>query len=543
MKYLSNINLLQNELQNARIQNLATAPSSPVKGQIYYNTVSNELVVYNGTAWEVVGKEYDGGTYITVDGTTINHDDTTRSDTTSSASPAYGGTFTVVDSVTTNATGHITAINVKTITMPAQYVHPSYDGDDIDIDTGALTGATVISDLDFNVTTDASGHVTDANATVATRTLTLGDLGFTGDADANNKVYDILAVTTTGGALLRLNDSDSVTDDVKFASGTEVGVAFTDANTITINHADVSRSDSTSSASPAFGDTFDVISSVTSNARGHITAVDVKTITLPAAGADKFASAYSWTGGTTAGPTGTLTITNGTDVSFGAIPAASASASGIVTTGAQNFAGNKTFDNNVTIEGDLVVNGNTTTVATQTLAVEDYIIEIAKDNSVALASYAGFVIPNYDGTNDGALIIDSAGEFRIGDVSYSGNTITDVASQPVLTREETGTLVDGEILIWNATGAKAIGGGSLQDLGGVKKYSGTITGDNSTTDFTVANATHGIGNKYMTIAVYETSSGEQVFVNTVINQSTFAVTFSFAVAPATSKTYEFVLIG
>lgn len=540
MKYLSNINLLQNELQNARIQNLGTAPSSPVKGQIYFNTVSNELVIYNGTAWDIVGKEFTGGTYITVDGTTINHDNTTRSDTTSSASPANGATFTVVDSVTTNATGHITAINVKTVTMPAQYVHPSHDGDDIDIDTGALSGATVISDLDLNVTTDTSGHVTDANATIATRTLTLGDLGYTGDTDANNKEYDILAVTTTGGALLRLNDSDSVTDDVKIASGTQVNAVFTDASTITLNHADVTRSDTTSTGSPAHGGTFSAVSSVTSDARGHITAVDVKTITLPD---DMYASAYAWSAGTTAGPTGTLTVTNGSDVSFGAIPSASASASGVVTTAAQSFAGNKTFSNNVIISGDLTVNGTTTSIATTTLEVEDYIIEIAKDNTASLASYAGFVIPNYDGTNDGALIMNNAGEFRIGDVSYSGNTITDVASQPVLTREETGTLVNGEILIWDSTNVRAIGGGSLQDLGGVKKYSGTITGDNSTTSFSVANSTHGIGNKYMSIAVYEASTGEQVFVNTTVNQSTYAVTFAFATAPATSKEYEYVLIG
>lgn len=67
----------------------------------------------------------------------------------------------------------------------SEYTHDVQDGDDIDIDTGALTGATIISDLDLNVTTDTNGHVTDANATIATRELTLADLGFTGDSDAN----------------------------------------------------------------------------------------------------------------------------------------------------------------------------------------------------------------------------------------------------------------------------------------------------------------------------------------------------------------------
>ena len=57
------------------------------------------------------------------------------------------------------------------------YSHPTHAGDDINIDTGALTGATVISDLDFNVTTDGLGHVTDANGTVSTRTLTAANLG------------------------------------------------------------------------------------------------------------------------------------------------------------------------------------------------------------------------------------------------------------------------------------------------------------------------------------------------------------------------------
>jgi hypothetical protein len=54
-KFLTSIDLAKNELQNAVVQNLAADPSNPIVGQVYYNTTSNEMRIYNGTIFEAIG--------------------------------------------------------------------------------------------------------------------------------------------------------------------------------------------------------------------------------------------------------------------------------------------------------------------------------------------------------------------------------------------------------------------------------------------------------------------------------------------------------
>lgn len=57
-----------------------------------------------------------------------------------------------------------------------------------------------------------------------------------------------------------------------------------------------------------------------------------------------YPTSFTWKNGTTSGPTGSLTGSGMSAVSFGAIPSASATQSGVVTTGNQTFGGIKTID-------------------------------------------------------------------------------------------------------------------------------------------------------------------------------------------------------
>jgi hypothetical protein len=51
IEFYSSIDLNKCELQNAALQNLGSHPSTPVEGQVYYNTVDDEIKLYANGAW------------------------------------------------------------------------------------------------------------------------------------------------------------------------------------------------------------------------------------------------------------------------------------------------------------------------------------------------------------------------------------------------------------------------------------------------------------------------------------------------------------
>ena len=192
------------------------------------SNASHNREITSGQTLSVLGGTNLNSAVSADDTITINHDafsTTTSTHSQSPASPGFGGNFTVLSDVAVS-NGHVTDKESIQINMPSL---PNYDGDDIDIDTGALTGATVISDLDFNITTNTLGHVTDANGSVATRTLTLSDLGYTGDNDATKNLAG--AGLTLSNVTFSLTETSSSTDNF-------FKIPFMNSNVINVDSSD-----------------------------------------------------------------------------------------------------------------------------------------------------------------------------------------------------------------------------------------------------------------------------------------------------------------
>jgi hypothetical protein len=221
-KFLTSIDLAKNELQNAVVQNLAADPSNPILGQVYFNTSSNEMRIYNGTIFEAIGLNgvtsdaaeiniLDGATLTTtelnfVDGVTSAIQ--TQIDTKSpSNNPTFTGTVDISSTATIRFDGATADANKTTLTV----VDPTA-GRTISLPNASGTVALVENKLhDFALATSS----VDLNNQKIT---TLADP--TNPQDAANKRYvDAAVVGIDWKPSVRLATTEAIT----LATGLENG--------------------------------------------------------------------------------------------------------------------------------------------------------------------------------------------------------------------------------------------------------------------------------------------------------------------------------
>lgn len=192
----------------------------------------------------------------------------------------------------------------------------------------------------FIVTAGTASQFLKANGTVDSNAYSLTSHNHAG-------VYEPVIASGTTAQYWRGDKTWQTLPSTSYLAGTGLTLAsttFNHTNAVTAGNTGDTGATRTLAWSGAF-----TIAYLTYDAQGHITGTANRVITIPAnpnVDTNTYPTTFAWTAGGASGPTGSLTGTSPT-IAFAAIPSASASASGIVTTGTQSFAGAKTFTGNV----------------------------------------------------------------------------------------------------------------------------------------------------------------------------------------------------
>lgn len=217
IKYLTSINLNQNELQFAVIQNLGTVPLIATEGQIYYDTVTSKLQLRTASAWVQIQSGPDNNTTYTLStastGTAIrlSGSDSTTNDVNFTA----GSNVTITrtsDTVLTIAStdqfqGTVTSITLAAeigtgtaITSSGAFTFTGGTGI-----TTSVSGTTVTINSTNNgtVTSVASGAGLTGGPITSTGTLAIQYIGPT------NVVNSAAAVTALGADSVLIHDASS----------------------------------------------------------------------------------------------------------------------------------------------------------------------------------------------------------------------------------------------------------------------------------------------------------------------------------------------
>lgn len=98
-----------------------------------------------------------------------------------------------------------------------------------------------------------------------------------------------------------------------------------------------------------------------------------------------------------------------------------------------------------------------------------------------------------------------------------------------------GACTDGQVLTYDAASGKFIG--KTPTIGNTNTYTGSITGDGTTTAFTFS---HGLG-KAPLVQVFDATDNSLIIVHTVSDATNVKITFT--TAPASAKTYRVVAVA
>jgi hypothetical protein len=496
-KFLTSIDLVKNELQNARIQNLATDPSNPVTGQVYYNTASNEMRVYNGTIWEAVGLNgvtADAAEINILDGATLTTTELNYVDGVTSGiqgqldlkAPLAGPTFTgTVVLPSTTSIGDVSATEIS-------YVDGVTSSIQTQIDTKAPSAnPTFTGTVSLDSSIVFEGSTADTNETTLTatdptadRTITLPDASGTVIL-TTNKVTDLTAPTSSFSMNSQLitNVADPVSaqdaatknyvDSV--AQGLDVKASVRAATTAAVTlSTDLENGDTLDGVTLATGDRILVKHQSTGSENGIYV--------VKASGA----------------PDRALDANSDADV----------------TSGMFTFVEQGTVNGN---SGWVLTTDNPITLGTTALTFAQF-------------SGAG----TYTASN-GVLLTGTNFTFA---PSTTGGLQTDSSGGAIKLATNSGAATDANGFAIGAGNGIVVGTNTISVDAAVvaRKYSTTLS--TSATSYTV---THNLGTLDVHVQVYEIATGEEVIVDNV-RASTSTVTIGFASAP-TSNAYRVVVIG
>jgi len=208
--FLSSIDLNKNELQNGVIHVLASAPSNPVEGQIYYDSTDNRIYFFDGTNWVDASGDIKSVQTTTSDQLTITDSNgpnpslaivtgaVTNSGTAlATGDQIYDFVYGVAQEVTINGTA-----NEIEVTTTGGSVAGKFGPSDT-ITVGLPDDVTIGNDLTVTNDLTVNGNVTLGNATSDTVTIA-GDLTVNGTTTTvNSNTVEI------GDSIITLNSDET----------------------------------------------------------------------------------------------------------------------------------------------------------------------------------------------------------------------------------------------------------------------------------------------------------------------------------------------